>query len=418
MQQWGPPVLRRSRATKSVLPVGGEAALNFVPVYGQSLSLGATPTLISTDDRPTAKMFSGGLRWQYSATAADEFGSQASLVAMKEQADATGGLAALLKETVCCGFADMLYRLSPSHVLHMSTPGKDGTAIDGLKLGTDPFSRLIRQCDASSGLSGIGGWETRAMAYIQGESDYLGGMARATYAGKLKTLADDYATHARNGRQERRALTLIPQIASHLYTPTPTPTVALAQTDAAAVVGSLVRMACAMYQLTYQGDWHLLAADSRWLGAYLAVAYYHLCILGESWAPLTIESAVRDSTGITLTCHVPTPPLVLDTTWVTALADGNAGFQVVDSGGSPVTVTAVTLPSSTTVRLACSNGGGVGSVVRYGWTGTEGETGPGRTTGARGNLRDSAGGSLTFEIEEGDMRPMHNWCLISEVATT
>jgi hypothetical protein len=364
-------------------------------------------------------MFAGGVRWHYSAYATDEFGALASLVPLKEQQDATGIYETLFQETPCCGFADMLYQLAPSHVLHMSVQGKDGTALAGLNRGTEPFARMIRCLDASAGIAGVGKWETRVLAMVHGDSDYLGGTLRATYAAGVKQLADDYSQCARGGRQERRPLTVASQTAAHVVWSKTNPTIALAQTDAAAISGSLFRVGCPMYQFDYQTDNpHLVASSSRWLGAYLGMAYHHLCILGETWTPLTITSAVRDSTGITVTCHVPTPPLVIDTTWVTALADGNAGFQVVDSGGSPVAVTGVTLPSATTVRLACSNGGGAGSVVRYGWAGTAEETEPGRTMGPRGNLRDSAGDALTFEVEDSDVRPMHNWLLISEVATT
>lgn len=390
--------------------MGASAGINFVPIYGQSNSVGPTSELISSEDRPTAKMFVGGLHWQYTDPVPLDTAAMASATALHETENETVGL----RETPSSGFADMLYQLAPSHVLHMANPGWSGATIAALAKGGVHFSRLVRECEWSAGLAGALNWECRAMPFIQGESDYA--LTRAQYSTAQQTLANDFAMCARSGRQERLPLTLVPQTCSHLFSPSATPTIALAQTDAAAVVGSLVRMACAMYPLDFV-EWHMIASSSRWLGAYLAVAYYHLCILGETWTPLTITGAVRDSTGITVTCHVPVTPLVLDTTWVTALADGNAGFQVVDSAADPVTVTGVSLVDSTHVRLACSNGGGAGSVVRYGWAGTADETNPGRTVGARGNLRDSAGDDLTFEIEDGDVRQMHNWCLISEVAT-
>jgi hypothetical protein len=108
--------------------------------------------------------------------------------------------------------------------------------------------------------------------------------------------------------------------------------------------------------------------------------------------------------------------LTLDTTWVAELGDGNHGFQVVDSGGAPVTVTGVTVVGANGLRVACASGGGAGSVLRYGWAGEAGESG--RATGARGNIRDTYGATVTFLVEAGDTRPMHRWLRISEVATT
>jgi hypothetical protein len=170
------------------------------------------------------------------------------------------------------------------------------------------------------------------------------------------------------------------------------------------------------------GGTHLTSYGYRWMGEYYAKAYWTQVVLGQQWKPLYPVSISGSGNTITIQFHVPVPPLVLDTTNVVQLADGNYGFEDWTSGSYNATgITAVNITDATNgiVQLTLSHSAPAnGAGMRYAYSGAP--TGPGGmatiigqtnlnagvTTGCRGCLRDSD--PLVGPV---DGLPLYNWCV-------
>jgi hypothetical protein len=396
--------------------------------YGQSLSVGnqvGTIEALTTVQSHGNMMIAGGLRQQYDGVAY----APTSLVPLVEQV--SPAYPAVFGETPVGGMTDMLSKLIlaedgaaayAAHKFAGSAPGHGSTAIAGLVKGTAPWGRMTERLFNVSDLAWRGGSAASVgcMTWLQGETDYLLGTVRATYAAALAQMAAAFAdTCQRCNPQTTAPFVIVGQIASHLYAPTATPSIALAQLDAITAAPTLLALGPPLYLLDYVNDWHPTAQSFRWLGGYFGLVAKRWIFDNDRTfsAAVRITAAVRNGDGIDVTTDAE-GQLTIDTTWVTALADGNYGVQVVDSGGSPVVVTGVTVVGTNGLRVACLAGGGAGSKVRTGWAGTAGQTCPGRLTGARTNLRDAYGDTIDeFEIETGDDRKMHRWMAIQEVTT-
>lgn len=97
--------------------------------------------------------------------------------------------------------------------------------------------------------------------------------------------------------------------------------------------------------------------------------------------------------------------LVLDTTSLPA--QSNYGFEVLDGGGTPVTISSVVVMAPNRVRITCATAPSAGWTVRYGFG-----TATGRSdafVGGSGNLRDRQGDFIVYSAVS---KPMHNWCVI------
>ena len=408
----------------------GPADLNFFAINGQSLAMGTmsggiSEPILSSTPSATHKMFVDGVRSQVDYPSDNYSVAYASLSPLVEQlcpSDNTVG------ETPCSGAAQMVSQLvaaenpgAPTHRLHMSAVGRGGNNISQFVAGTVNYARLTQQIQYSRVLANGLGWSFAAQAqgWIQGEDDIVLLTPRATYSSSLQALATSLNTDARiNGLQSFGPLTLVAQIASHLYAGIATPTIAMAQSDSAAALPSIIHMACAMYQLEYipGKEWHLNNSSSKWLGAYLGLAYKRLVYDGAtSWAALSPQSCTRSGSTITLTFN-PVGQLVFDRSWVTAIA--SEGFQAYQADGTtPLAIDSVSISGTNAVNIVCSTSIPANAVVNYAWQGTVGQTGPGRVTGARGTLRDSQGDSIVFD-PSGINMPMHNWCLIFSKTVT
>jgi hypothetical protein len=138
----------------------------------------------------------------------------------------------------------------------------------------------------------------------------------------------------------------------------------------------------------------------------MALAYKRVIIDGGDWKPLQPKSHIRQGNVCVVTFDVPSGPLVLDTTAVSN--PGNYGFALVDSAGAALTISSVSQIGPDRIKIVAAASIPSGAKVRYAWgDGATANSGP--TTGARGNLRDSAGDRLM-----SDFGKLHNWCVIFE----
>ncbi|KTJ66602.1 hypothetical protein ASU79_16590 [Klebsiella aerogenes] len=83
-------------------------------------------------------------------------------------------------------------------------------------------------------------------------------------------------------------------------------------------------------------------------------------------------------------------------------------FDVVDI------ISAVEIAGPDRVRIICSRAPTANEQVTYGWGKAGDPMTTGRTTGPRGNLRDSEGDlpGESYTDTSGTLRKLHNWCVI------
>jgi hypothetical protein len=116
-----------------------------------------------------------------------------------------------------------------------------------------------------------------------------------------------------------------------------------------------------LYPPTRHGDpIHLSADGERWWGEQVGKVMHRVLHRGEQWQPLRPKSAKLDATrdSVLIEFTVPRPPLVVDTSFLPRQEIANdagftslAGFQVRDTSGQPLTLTAVETAGPTMLRL-------------------------------------------------------------------
>jgi len=174
---------------------------------------------------------------------------------------------------------------------------------------------------------------------------------------------------------------------------------------------------------------HQSIVGERQVGEYFAKVYARVIFKGETWEPVRPKAVTRVANTVTVEYHVPVPPLVLDTTLVTApdkdgFAAENYGFEYRTGGHAgpriEITNVAVTGPTTVTITLAMTPAGADHRLLYaqnqrpYG----QGCTGPGVQRnastyqgGARGNLRDSDTTPSRYDAGA----PLYNWGVIYDV---
>lgn len=383
----------------------GAAAINHLLFYGQSLSVGATATTIISVAQPYNNVtFSGGPRaW---TGLAFDFSSLKPLV--EDNVNPAPDGSSNRGETPCSGAANyasnLLYRdagIAPAdHVILASTAGKGGASILELKKGTSWYNNFLAH--VQGGLAQGQSYVLRAFCWAQGESNVS--MDYATYRAELEQLQVDIDSDARamTGQQVRVAcITYQLSYRARAYQAVPLAQLSLAQNN------PYFYLATPTYHLPYGPDnVHLTNVGYKWLGAYYGRVYKKI-IAGDlgpdkqhPWW-LNPVSAVRSGTTVTLRFDVPTAPLVFDTV---ALAPTTAnGFRIVDSLG-PVNISNMAASgSSVVIELEAEPVGE--AVVRYGLD----YLGDGLiiNAGGSGNLRDSTPDTLLLE---GIERPLFHVC--------
>lgn len=391
--------------------------INHLITYGQSLSVGqALPvqTLIQKYDNIA---FVRGQTPQYDfplETASEWYASFIPAI------ESTSPEEAVLGETPSGGAGDMIKArilaedgkayTDHNYQMLLSAPGWGATTIAQLSKGGSHYSRLLDQVQYGLDLSNAEGktYATQAVTWTQGESDYLIGTTKASYLTKVQQLVADIQTDVTAITNQTVPVEFISyQLASHIHGGSSVPTIALALLEAAES-NPLMHIATPMYHVPYEDGFHLTGVGSRWLGGYYGLAYKRIVINGEAWKPLQPISTVRQGTIVEVNFHVPYGRLEWDTTQVTA--NTNMGFDLVDSGGTPLGITSVSIQDTARVRIIADAPVPAGAKIRYAWSG--GATGP--VTGPRGNLRDNQGDIITFDIGSENKR-MDNWCVIFEM---
>ncbi len=390
-------------------------AWNYVPSYGQSLSVGWTAKpVVTTEQKNGNLMFKGGVR-------PFEGGNDRSAVVPLVETISPDGARG---ETPISGAAGNFMRLlkkrdagKAAKVRFLcSAAGVGGVSIDVLSKGKAPYQRILDDLNAGKQLASKAGksFSMPCFVWTQGETDQQDKKTKEWYKEKMRALIQDIDADAKAVTgQKNDVLCFGYQVSSHLnyfvQNPTDYPVIAVAQLDLALEKDSRYIMTTPMYHFSYSDGVHLTAPMSRLYGEYAGYVMYKVMVEGVKWKPVHPVAHALGTQGKDWTVDVkffaPVPPLVLDTE--TILDPGNYGFSLVNSQEEPLEIKSVSLNGKNVVRIVTSSDPS-GYHLRYGMTLKE-KLPSGPRTGARGCLRDSQGEKVKTRIQDVVYR-MDNWC--------
>ncbi len=404
-----------------------------VIIYGQSLSIGqyGTPVL----DTPTrnALMFNTGVR-SYSS-------SPSSLVPLRETVSGSNG--ETVASSLAYGFTDNVSDMAGRDLL-FNAGGVGGITVEGLSKGTEPYRRLIAHLVWTATQMALQGrdYAVDFMLWIQGEANMANGTSADSYTGRVTTLRADVAADTAGMRDVGRDLVMLMyQTSSHGYyvgtAENPPELIAQAQLDMA-LNNPLIDMWGPSYMglpanhTIGQGNVHHNAHGYRLMGLYAQKALRHRLRTrtadkpnGEKYLPVHATRArkINSRTVITdvFTYH---PPLVIDDSYITELADGNHGVELHDETGR-LDIVSVEIVAGTKIKIVSKTDIGNGAFVAFAWTPeNRGEITNnryqqwffGRETGVRTTIHDSDPEKTDLTDENGKPYPLYNYLPIQKIA--
>ncbi|HBQ1917611.1 TPA: hypothetical protein MDF90_003308 [Klebsiella pneumoniae] len=404
-----------------------------VIIYGQSLSIGqyGTPVL----DTPTrnALMFNTGVR-SYSS-------SPSSLVPLRETVSGSNG--ETVASSLAYGFTDHVSDMAGRDLL-FNAGGVGGITVEGLSKGTEPYRRLIAHLVWTATQMALQGrdYAVDFILWIQGEANMANGTSADSYTGRVSTLRADVAADTAGMRDAGRDLVMLMyQTSSHGYyvgtAENPPELIAQAQLDMA-LNNPLIDMWGPSYMglpanhTIGQGNVHHNAHGYRLMGLYAQKALRHRLRTrtadkpnGEKYLPVHATRArkINSRTVITdvFTYH---PPLVIDDSYITELADGNHGVELHDETGR-LDIVSVEIVAGTKIKIVSKTDIGNGAFVAFAWTPeNRGEITNnryqqwffGREKGVRTTIHDSDPEKTDLTDENGKPYPLYNYLPIQKIA--
>ena len=421
--------------------------------YGQSLSLGtntgvanAGSALTTTNAEPGSYMLTtnGGVAPYGPRPNNDDTNGTAvtarvqnpltvhGMELLKEAVPATGARALNMGETPCSGFAAQ-FALTTALARAFDPAIRRGFSCDGL--GSSPWfqptgsssptaeigprsypfvNAMMSAAEFRRSVEALGGgYAFAGMVMLHGEADATnlsGSGVPTTYAqykldmiSCMKEFNEKMPVDSRLHRDRR----MYQKQLSALYYGPGAFDIARAQADVSLDCRNIVSVGPA-YHLTYNADaTHFTAAGSRQWGELAGKWARRIEREGRPAVTFALYKAVLvDSTHILVTINQPANTtsgiprgipwggsLVVDTTNITAVADGNLGLKLYDSSGATPTISGVTVTADGMGLMLALSGAlqppsaGFSPYVTAGdtTTGTSGKTGP--TQGARTNIR-------------------------------
>lgn len=382
--------------------------INQILVYGQSLAAGRDGIPLLSTTQPFSNLtYIGGTRG--GGLNAQDFSASKPLVEDSINPAPDGGTNR--GETVCSGAANYASLsayvengIDPaSHVIFASSAGKSGAPIGDLKKGTAWYNEQFM-----AHVTGVHAFNSdvavQAIVWMQGESNSDGRTqdgTRSAYRGTLRQLRiDSEADIQATTGQTTPVPYIVYQHSTNIRTNTNT---ALAFYDLITEPDSLFFFSAPLYMFPHAADGlHMTALGYKWKACYDGRAYKQMMF--DKIRPRFIRpiSAVYVGGVVKVKFNVPQAPLVLDTKNLATTQD--YGFSVY-SGGSKVTINAVSIENGDTVVIETSESSLSSVVVKYGidYLGT----GLNIQMGASGNLRDS---TPETQFIDGENRPLFYLC--------
>ena len=372
-------------------------------LYGQSLGSGgaAVPALTLVPPSPgRLVMPNGGIR----ALGTSQDGNYANTPLPRENikswvdaAERTDGNAG---ETPGCGLGVRLSAFYPTNeALLVVSHAIGGQRYEFIKKSTVPYANMMLDIRRAWIMCQLLGLELDvAVHFIHGEADV--DSAAGVYRGYLAELQANIETDVKAIVPGHGDMTLyVSQMANFTAYNKAFSYVPDEQAAAARANPTKIRLTGSRYQYPTESDGiHLVNTASYGLGvqhgsAEIRKQYFYA------------SSASRSGNTITVTCVVPTGPIVRDTAVVTdpgpelaaaGLAGTKYGFRYVQTGGTARTITDVTTDGTTiTVTLSGNPGSPSAESLYIGMDGVSGNAG-GPTTGPRTCFRDTSGGSHLY----------------------
>lgn len=404
-----------------------------VIIYGQSLSIGQYGTPVLNTPTRNALMFNTGVR-SYSS-------SPASLVPLRETVSGSNG--ETVASSLAYGFTDNVSDMAGRDLL-FNAGGVGGITVEGLSKGTEPYRRLIAHLTWTASQMALQGRDYAAdfMLWIQGEANMANGTSADSYTGRVSTLRADVAADTAGMRDAGRDLVMLMyQTSSHGYyvgtAENPPELIAQAQLDMA-LNNPLIDMWGPSYMglpanhTIGQGNVHHNAHGYRLMGLYAQKALRHRLRTrtadkpnGEKYLPVHATRArkINSRTVITdvFTYH---PPLVIDDSYITELADGNHGVELHDETGR-LDIVSVEIVAGTKIKIVSKTDIGNGAFVAFAWTPeNRGEITNnryqqwffGRETGVRTTIHDSDPEKTDLTDENGKPYLLYNYLPIQKIA--
>lgn len=404
-----------------------------IVIYGQSLSIGQYGTPVLNTPGDNGLMFNTGIR---------SYGQKpTTLTALRETVSGSNGetMASTIAHSFTASAGDMAGRN-----LIFNSAGVGGITVEALSKGTEPYNQLVNHLLWVENLMSEQGrdYAVDFMLWAQGEADMANGNNSEVYKQSLNKLRSDLESDTNSMRVPGRNLVLLTyQTSSHGYyvgsDSNPPELIAQAQleyalTDPYTDMWGPTYMGLPANHSVGQGNVHHNAHGYRLMALYAQKALRHRIRTrtvenknGEKYLPVHAISA-RKLNNRTVLVDVFTyyPPLVIDSSYVSELADENHGVELHDDSGR-LSITSVEITAGTKIKITSENDIGDGAFVAFAWT-PENRGGItnnryqqwffGRETGVRTTIHDSDPEITDLIDETGTPYPLFNYLPIQKIA--
>jgi hypothetical protein len=237
-----------------------------------------------------------------------------------------------------------------------------------------------------------------------GENAMFDDQAPETFIAHLQTIRDAYEAHVQSKTNDPATIVAsLSQVASHEEYSVD-PHIAIAQAALARSSDKFAIFPLWPYDTSETVGMPHLAPETSKVAGFHHADIAETVMRGERYQHLDLVRVTRQGPVALAEYRVPTLPLVLDDR---GGSGGTYGFEMVTSGGTPITVSSVSLVADGAlpfVKIVCDSNIPAGAKLRTQWQGEPGTDRPG--------LRDS---TATVFDPTGINVPGYRWQLIDEM---
>ena len=406
-------IMTLSLACSCTTDISKHATIYIIPVYGQSLALGEEADLITNFDSLKNK-YNHRIRTELLD---EEFGYFSNTI-LKQH------IKRILKnkkrtfEVSCYGIGEYLcQKLDDSIYICTFPAGQGATGIEGLSKGSPAYNKLIKQIINLQDITERQelNLSMPAFCWHQGENDVVWNK-NIDYKHLLEKFRLDLEKDIHTILQTKSPLACIlyqtnnlsiakDSFNMHLYE-CPQIKVPMAQLELIKK-NPYFHASSPVYPYNVVREYvHIDGIGQKRLGYMEGIAIGKL-LNGEKNKGLIPNSYITKHDTIIISFDIPYPPLTLDTTQVCKIT--HYGFSVITPKDK--NILRKCWLDDNKIHLLCDTLP-INAKIRYGVNGQHGKSG--HINGPRGNLRDSQGDSLTFQISQ-NIFPLHNWCYMFEM---
>lgn len=384
--------------------------VNFIPIFGQSLSVGAAATPIITSERK----YKAGIKFNVGIRCSKkEVSAFTSFVPLVEEVSGATVDSAGVGETVASGCVEQLLELLCKEVglspysnywdnhkfLFGSFGAGSKTILELIEVPTSGigyYQGVVNAMQAAKNICDENGWTLNipAWIWIQGETDMKPGIATSKdiYKQKLQQLAAQFDSDAKSiTGQSNEVKCICYQTASQNIwgnTPNYTSTIMDVPTAQMELIkdNNMFVASNPVYILDHSKaeHIHLSASGEKMMGLYCGIALKSVIDGTCNKKGVTPATYSISENTVILKCNVPCPPLRVDNTWVKEV--DNFGFTLLTSDNVNIIESVKVFDDEIVIQCSQSP---LNCRLFYGFNGTSGYDG--RLKGSRGNICDCGG---------------------------